>query len=204
VAEFPATKENVHKLLVSVHLHAYALAVVLGLVSASFCPAADAAVASGGDLARLDRLLALMKERLTLMHDVARFKWNAHQPIAAPERERQLLENVVRQGRSKGLEAKFVRSFFEAQIEAARSVEQADFDRWRANQVKPPPGTRSLAQLRRRIDDLNRELLDVLAEFSPVLASDAIQKALPQRAEVLFIGDDLVPVRKTVIGPLRR
>jgi chorismate mutase len=164
----------------------------------------SAAVASQNDLEKVDRLLELMQERLTLMHDVAGWKWSAHQPIAAPERERQLLESVVRQGRAKGLDPKFVRAFFEAQIEAARFVEQADFNRWQTGRQQPPAGKRSLAELRRRIDDLNRGLLDVLAELAPLLFRDSIQKALPERAEMILTGDDVAAVRKTAIRPLCR
>ena len=38
-------------------------------------------VAPRPDLATLDRLLGLMQQRLTLMHEVARWKWNAGQPV---------------------------------------------------------------------------------------------------------------------------
>jgi chorismate mutase-like protein len=175
---------------------------VLALYSTSLCPAADVGVTARADLAKLDHLLQLMKQRLTLMHDVARWKWNANQPIAAPERE--LLESVVRQGRAKGLDARFVRTFFAAQIEAARSVERADFDHWKSIRQRPFATTTSLGELRQRIDDLNRGLLNVLAELYPALSSNAIQKALRARAEAMLTGDDLAPVRKTAIGPLRR
>lgn len=179
-------------------------AFVLALFATSLCSAENAPFAPRGKLAALEQLLQLMKQRLTLMHDVARWKWNANQPIAAPQRERELLDSVVRQGRAKGLDAKFIRSFFAAQMEAARSVEQADFDRWTAGKQTPPGSTTSLGELRRRIDDLNRGLLDVLAELYPALSSDAIQKALLARAEAILTGDDLAPVRKIAIGPLCR
>ena len=38
-------------------------------------------VAPRPDLATLDRLLALTQQRLTLMQEVARWKWNAGQPV---------------------------------------------------------------------------------------------------------------------------
>ena len=101
-----------------------------------------------------------------------RWKWNANQPIAVPQREKELLDSVARQGRAKGLDAKFVRTFFAAQIEAARSVEQADFDHWKSIGQRPFAATTGLSELRRRIDDLNRGLLNVLAELNPDLSSD--------------------------------
>src|SRR6516225_465674 len=98
------------------------------------------------------------------MHEVARWKWNAGQPVTDAERERELLQSVVERGRVKGLDPDLVRSFFAAQMEAARLVQQADFDRWKAKQQKPFADTTSLAVLRQLIDHLNRELIDALAE----------------------------------------
>ncbi len=120
------------------------------------------------------------------------------------QREKELLDSVARQGRAKGLDAKFVRTFFAAQIEAARSVEQADFDHWKLIGQRPFAATTGLGELRRRIDDLNRGLLNVLAELNPDLSSAAIQKTLLARAGAILTGDDLAPVRKTAIRPLRR
>jgi chorismate mutase len=156
------------------------------------------------DLAHLDRLLRLMRQRLALMHDVARWKWNAGQPITDPKRERELLQGVVGRGRGKGLDPDLVRRFFEAQMEAARLVQQADFEHWKANKQGPFPDTRSLAALRQRIDQLNGELLDALAEVRPRLSGPSVQQALPQRAEEILTGDGLAGVRETAIAPLRR
>src|SRR5262245_30959983 len=61
-------------------------------------------VAPRPDLATLDRLLGLMQQRLTLMHEVARWKWNAGQPVTDAEREREVLHSVVERGRGKGLD----------------------------------------------------------------------------------------------------
>ena len=160
-------------------------------------------VAPRPDLATLDRLLGLMQQRLTLMHEVARWKWNAGQPVRDAEREREVLHSVVEGGRGKGLEPDLVRSFFAAQMEAARLVQQADFDRWKANKQEPFTETVSLTVLRQRIDDLNRELTDALAEFRPWLSVQTVQQALPQRAEEILTGNGLASVRETAIAPLR-
>jgi L-lactate dehydrogenase len=161
-------------------------------------------VAPRRDLATLDRLLRLMGQRLALMHEVARWKWNAGQPITDPERERELLQSVVERGRGKGLDPDLVRAFFAAQMEAARLVQQADFERWKANKQKPFAGTTSLAVLRQQIDQLNRELIDALARDGPWLFERDVQQALPQRAEEILTGDGLAGVRETAIAPLRR
>ena len=155
------------------------------------------------DLATLDRLLRLMQQRLALMHEVARWKWNAGQPITDPKREGQLLQSVVECGRDKGLDPDWVRRFFAAQMEAARLVQEGDFARWKANKQGPFADTTSLTVLRRRIDGLNRELIDALADVRPWLSGPTVQQALPRRAEAILTGNGLAGVREAAIGPLR-
>ena len=167
------------------------------------CQSADEPGLPRRDLADLERLLRLMRQRLALMHNVARWKWNTGKPITDAQRERELLHSVVERGRGKGLDADLVRSFFAAQMEAARLVQQADFDRWQANKQKPFADTTSLAVLRQRIDHLNRELIDALSELRPRLSGRSVQQALPQRAEEILTGYDLAGVRETAIAPLR-
>ena len=121
-----------------------------------------------------------------------------------PNREREFRQSVVERGRGKGLDPDLVRSFFAAQMEAARLVQQADFERWKANEQGPFANTTSLAVLRQRIDQLNRELIDALAEVRPWLSGRSVQQALSPRAEEALSGNGLAEVRETAIAPLRR
>jgi chorismate mutase-like protein len=180
---------------------------VVGLLlalGAGGCRPADVPDGPRRDLANLDRLLRLMGQRPALMHEVARWKWNAGQPITDPQRERELLQNVAERGRGKGLAPDLMRAFFAAQMEAARLVQQADFDRWKANKQEPFAGTTSLAVLRQRIDHLNRELIDALAELRPWLSGLTVQQALPKRTKEILTGNGLAGVRETAIAPLQR
>jgi chorismate mutase len=138
------------------------------------------------------------------MHEVARWKWNADKPITDPERERELLRSVVERGRGKGLDPELVRSFFAAQMEAARLVQQVEFDRWKTKKQRTFADTTSLAVLRRRIDELNRELIDALVELQHWLSEPTVQQELPQRAEEILTGSGLGGVCGTAIAPLRR
>src|SRR5947209_4919029 len=63
-----------------------------------------------------DDLLGLMRRRLDVMHDVARYKWAKKAPIEDPERERALLEDVAERGRRLGLDPADTRIFFAAQV----------------------------------------------------------------------------------------
>src|SRR4051812_29797952 len=81
----------------------------------------------------LDDLLGLMRSRLEVMHDVARWKWAAKSPIEDPGREAASLRDVADRGSALGLEPAMARAFFGAQIEAAKLVQRADFRRWEAD-----------------------------------------------------------------------
>ena len=191
------------KRILSLPLRVCVVGLLFVPLAAGGCQPADEPVLPRRDLADLDRLLRLMQQRLTLMHEVARWKWNAGPPVTDAERERELLHSVVERGRGKGLDPELVRSYFAAQMEAARLVQQADFDRWQANRQGPFADTTSLAVLRQRIDQLNRELIEALAELRPWLSGQTVQQALPQRAEEILTGNDLAGVRETAIAPLR-
>jgi chorismate mutase-like protein len=193
----------VRKHLLSPPLRLCAVGLLMVPLASGGCRPADLPDGPRRDLADLERLLRLIEQRLALMHDVARWKWNAGQPITDAQRERALLQSVVERGRGKGLEPDLVRSFFAAQMEAARLVQQADFDRWTANKQMPFAETKCLAALRHQIDDLNRELIDALAEVLPRLSGQTVQHALPQRSAEILTGHDQA-VRETVIAPLRR
>jgi hypothetical protein len=101
------------------------------------------------------------------------------------------------------MDAALVCRFFTAQMEAARLVQQADFEHWQANKQKPFADTTSLAVLRQRIDQLNRELIDALTEVRPRLFGQTVQQVLPRRAEEVLTGNGLAGVRETAIAPLR-
>src|SRR5258706_226968 len=117
---FSVGSHTVRKHLLSSPLRARVAGLLLVWLAATGCRPADVPVASRRDPPDLDRLLRLMEQRLALMHEVARWKWDAGKPITDPERERELLQSVVERGRGKGLDPDLVRPFFAAQMEAAR------------------------------------------------------------------------------------
>src|SRR5262245_2970129 len=75
------------------------------------------------DTTSVDRLLTIMNERLALMHEVARIKWNEKKPIEDPIRERELLEVMAKTGAAMGLDPHEVRWFLASQIEAAKIIQ---------------------------------------------------------------------------------
>jgi chorismate mutase len=169
-------------------------------------PPAPLAVADGPASvapSEVENLLRLMGDRLGLMHDVARAKWNANRPIGDPEREQVLLREMGQQGREHGLEVEFTRAFFAAQIAAARRVQEADLARWRAEGCGPFAGAPELTALRGRIDDLNRDLLGALARARPRLGEAGTRDQLRRWAREALAGEGITDdVRTAAIAPL--
>jgi chorismate mutase len=167
-------------------------------------PASPAATKAAPGTA-FDRLLGLMRSRLAVMHDVARRKWADKSPIEDPAREAALLRDVADRGSALGLDPTTTRAFFGAQIEAAKLVQRADFNRWEADHRGPDPEAPDLAGvLRPRIDALNRDLLAALAQAMPRLQGDRGATArIRGRADELLTGDGIDDaVRAAAIRPL--
>jgi chorismate mutase-like protein len=126
------------------------------------------------DLAPLGALLA---QRLALMPDVARHKWNTRSPIEDPAREREILAGLRRDAEALGIPAPWAERLFRAQIEAAKVIQRDLFAHWEAAGQGPFTGVTDLATvLRPRLDGLTGELLRALAAAWPAL-SDPAQRA---------------------------
>jgi chorismate mutase-like protein len=149
------------------------------------------------------RLLQLMRDRLALMHDVARSKWNSRRPVADLAREKAMLEDMAERGRAHGLDPAQTRAFFAAQVEAAKGVQEDDTRRWQAEGRGPFENPPDLPALRRRIDTLNLDLLAALASARPLLHEEALRAAIPRWAEKAIAGEGISDaVRATAIRPL--
>ena len=163
-------------------------------------------VADGGsvDDAQVDRLLTLMQQRLAVMHDVAKWKWNEKKAIADPAREQELLDRLVKSSKEHDVDADFARAFFTAQMTAAKAIQQADFDRWEATNQEPFDDAPDLVtELRPRITQISDELLDALAAVEGHRNDVVFQRAVESRATDLIGGEGVTAtIRATVIGSL--
>jgi serine protease Do len=152
---------------------------------------------------QIDRLVALMQQRLTLMKDVAGAKWQAQELNADPKREAELLDQLVTQGQKVGLSADVVRGFFIAQFDASKQVQQMLFDRWRKEsaELKDVPDLQK--DLRPKIEQVSQDLLTVLAQLQPHLANPDVQQRLRDRAAAVLTGDLITDaVRTRALEPL--
>jgi chorismate mutase len=142
--------------------------------------------------AAADALLQLMRERLLLMHDVARWKWNTKKPISDPEREQALLAELQRRGAEHGLTPDEVRTFMRAQIEAGKLIQQADWRQWEAERREAFADAPDLqTELRPKIDRLSERLLEAYAEFVPQLAEPGARERLERRAQRMLVGEGI-------------
>jgi len=174
---------------------------ILFLIGLSGCYRPSVQVA---DHVVLDRLLQFMRQRLLLMHDVARWKWNQKQAIADPKREQAFLESMQARGQAHGLKDEFVRSFFRAQIEAAKQVQEDDFQRWQAKGRGPFTDVPDLStQQRPKIDAASNELLAALEAAQPLLEDMKARHQLAALAATILTGDGITErVRQLAIQPL--
>lgn len=75
-------------------------------------------------------LYALLDARLELMEAVAAYKWHRHLPVENRQREAVVLKQAVDDGMRYGLRPQASRTFFAAQIEAAKQIQRYWFQVW--------------------------------------------------------------------------
>ena len=148
----------------------------------------------------LDHLLTKMNERLALMESVAKYKWTTAKPIADPDREAVLLSAMEEKAKASQFSPKDARWFFAAQIEAAKALQENHHLRWKQDEQTVPKEAADLAELRRRIDAVNDELLAALIEYR----KHPVDRALVRRkASDLIVGEGINErVRSLAIQPL--
>ena len=72
----------------------------------------------------------LSEKRMLLMDGVAVWKWCHHAPVEDLPREQKILESMIAQGASLGIEKDKVRTFMQAQMDAAKEVQKKAFIRF--------------------------------------------------------------------------
>jgi chorismate mutase-like protein len=110
------------------------------------------------------RLAALIDERLALVTEVARYKWNTGAAIEDPPREQALMASLREQAVPMGLPPARVDAFFLAQIEAAKQLQHDLHARWKREGRGKFTGIADLAtSIRPGIDTITATMLQTLA-----------------------------------------
>ncbi|WP_238984564.1 gamma subclass chorismate mutase AroQ [Billgrantia kenyensis] len=156
------------------------------------------------DKAAIDRMLVLIDERLDVAPLVAQSKWNSGEPIEAPEREAQILDQVAEDAEAAGVDDAFARRFFDKQFEASKQVQRRLHHQWlqegRSTFADPP----DLAEeVRPVLDRLTPQLIEALADMQRIAEVEGAGRYLEQRAVELIQDDFDGEPRDVAIAPLR-
>src|SRR5690349_11332896 len=103
----------------------------------------------------LDTLLRLIGERLAVMPDVARHKYNSGAAVEDLPREAQVIEAVTAQAVETGLDKDLAAKFFQAQIDASKMIQSERIAAWKAEGHAPFTGVPDLkTTIRPKLDAL--------------------------------------------------
>lgn len=139
------------------------------------------------------------------MPGVAQAKWNRKLPITDARREATLLDDIQAKGVAAGLPADLVRQFFQAQITAAKLVQEQLFADWQARQQPPFSQAPDLErEVRPQIDELNRKLLAALSKCRIEWSDRVWQEMLDRARAAIFHPAEWSPeVVAAALQPLR-
>lgn len=140
----------------------------LNLCLALTCSLLTTATCATEAPAALAPLLGSIGERLAIADQVALSKWDSHKTVEDRPREQQVIAGATAQAATYHLSEERVGQFFAAQIEANKLVQYAKLSSWHLQGRAPDTPRQDLAgQIRPQLDQLQKRLLQQLADFSP-------------------------------------
>jgi serine protease Do len=149
-------------------------------------------LAAGDEKARaVDALLEIMKQRLELSADAARFKYANKVPITDSRREEMLLAKLLKAAEEKGLDQNLVREFFRAQFAASRALQEDLHAHWaKSDKALPATDVPDLkGTLRPKMDQISQDLLQAFAKAQPHLRENAVHQLLRERSANVLQGE---------------
>ena len=118
--------------------------------------------------ASLQPLLMTMNERLNIADLVALTKWDSGKPVQDSPREAQVIANAKKMAIARKLNPDEVAELVAAQIEANKLVQYGLLAQWHAAGKAPDTQRPNLTkQIRPRLDELQKRLLQHYADFAP-------------------------------------
>jgi chorismate mutase len=145
------------------------------IVLATACCAAHAA----GVEDAVTTLARTIADRLVVVEQVARYKWNAHLAVLDETRESALRERTLDQAREIGIPPARARAIVDAQLAASRALQAASFRRWQQEAKAPFSTVLDLAtELRPELDRLTYALLVAARDAEPALGTCGARAAL--------------------------
>ena len=139
----------------------------------------------------LDTLLRLIGERLAVMPDVARHKYNSGAAVEDLPREAQVIEAVTAQAVEAGLDKDLAAKFFQAQIDASKMIQSERIAVWKAEgreHFTDVPDLKTV--IRPKLDALTPAMLAALKDASPELKLSGAGQRLEAYAVVRSAGNE--------------
>lgn len=131
---------------------------------------------------------------------VAKAKWNSGGAINDPPREQLILDAVTAQ--ASGLDAAFVRRFFQAQFDAGKALQLGLHAQWRRQGTGKFNDAPDLGRdVRPLLDELTPQLIASLRRMQPLLAEPGMRSYIESRSASIVRADfDGLPRRMAVAG----
>jgi cyclohexadienyl dehydratase len=132
----------------------------------------------------VDQVFARLDERMSLMPDVAAWKWTQSAAVIDAKREQVVIDGAVDQARPLGLSSEAIRNLFILQVRLASSLQVQLHEQWRKqgfDTARPVPNLQD--EIRPRLDRLTPELLRALYLAAPVLQQADFAAAYAPAAE---------------------
>lgn len=135
---------------------------------------------------------------------MARVKWNTHAAIEDLPREQQIITSVGRSAAEYGLPRLDAERFFQAQVDASKTIQLALTREFTDARRPPFPTVPSLdTDIRPRLDRLTPELLHALSAAMPLLTRPEGRQTLARRSRRgAPKGPGGVQAMEVAVGPL--
>lgn len=127
-------------------------------------------IASVEKVKEVDFTLFLIQKRLSVIHEVARWKWNKNADIEDLIHEQRMLKKIGKLATAYGLDKEWAGKFFQAQLDASKMIQSHDFDYWNSQNMQKHAKCADLhTEIRPYLDRLTKELLEALVKTTPYL-----------------------------------
>ena len=186
-----------------------ALAFVVGstilAVAADAIAGSPASRFSRADVARIDRLLVLIQQRLERAPALAEARWRSMSRIEDTGSEKQLLDAARKQAATLKLDAELAARFAEAQVEAGKIIQAERHKHWATSPGAAPARDKASDPLRASIaePELDAGLLKAWRDALPILRRPAAIGVVDARAaDLIHVGGSDLPAAQVALRPL--
>ena len=121
------------------------------------------AYAQHGTISESDSICRAIADRLSVMKDVAAYKYAQGLPIETRDRENEVIERFSSAVQLENLPKDYVENIIVDQIEAAKLVQTNYIAGWKNGRFPVEPQNAPLSVIRTQIDEINSRLIDSLA-----------------------------------------